>query len=228
MRIPVGLFLLTMLCALPARAQSGASQWCELDQPPGRADGGCTAIINAGELDRQTLWRAYFVRADAKARLGQTDAGRRDQDEAIKLKPDAAEDFYNLGNRHLRADECALAVFSYNRAIELKPGMLPFWVNRGACLERLGQHGQAEADFNAALRLDPNDVRGLVNRARVYNATHRYELALADLDRAVALAPDLAQAWASRGVALHGLGRDEEALENLKKADRLDPNMKRP
>jgi cytochrome c-type biogenesis protein CcmH/NrfG len=59
--------------------------------------------------------------------------------EALRLKPDDAEAWYNLGVSYGKLGRCQEAVEAYREALRLKPDFAEAWVGLGYCLFHLRQ-----------------------------------------------------------------------------------------
>jgi len=104
---------------------------------------------------------------------------------ALKLQPDCAEAFTNLGLVCHDLGDFALAGELQHQAIALAPGMVDAHNNLGATLLRQGKTEEALACFRRALALKPDDAgahynigRVLANRGDVAAAETWYRRAL--------------------------------------------------
>ena len=73
--------------------------------------------------------------------------------QAIELKPDDAEAYYNRGNTKSELGNLRSAIADYDRAIELKPDNAKAYNNRGFAKSDLGDHSGAIADYDRTLEL---------------------------------------------------------------------------
>ena len=76
-------------------------------------------------------------------------------DQAIRLKPDLAEAYYNRGGALTSLGQLEEAVDSYGQAIELKADYAEAHSNRGNALSNLGRLGAAVADHRQAVSIAP-------------------------------------------------------------------------
>jgi protein O-GlcNAc transferase len=144
---------------------------------------------------------------------------------AIALKPDYAEAYYNRGKalRKLARFEEALA--SCNQAITLTPDHAEAHNDRGLVLQDLTRPAEALASYDKAIALKSDYVEAYVNRGNALLDLNRPEDALANYNKAIALKPDLAEAHCNRGNALSGMKQSDAALASYDTAIALKPDL---
>ncbi|QLE51372.1 tetratricopeptide repeat protein [Nostoc sp. C057] len=126
-------------------------------------------------------------------------------DQALKIKPDDNQVWYNRGYvlHNLGRYEEALA--SYNQALKIQPYEDKAWYNRGIALFNLGRYKEALASYNQALKIRPDKDEAWNNRGIVQFNLGRYEEALASYDQALKIKPDKDEAWNNGRIALRKL-----------------------
>ncbi|MEH2428679.1 MAG: tetratricopeptide repeat protein, partial [Nostoc sp.] len=85
-------------------------------------------------------------------------------DQALKLKPDYQEAWYDRGyalGKLVRFEE---AIASYDQALKLKPDYQDAWNNRGYALRKLGRNEEAIASYDQALKIQPDYHQAWYNR----------------------------------------------------------------
>jgi tetratricopeptide (TPR) repeat protein len=144
--------------------------------------------------------------------------------EAIRLKPDYADAFYNRGlARHKKGDvDGALA--DYDEAIRIQPDDADSFGNRGNARADKGDVGGALADYDEAIRLKPDDAKAFNNRGIARKDKGDLDAALADFNRAIRLKPDYAVAFNNRANARKAKGDLDGALTDYDEAIRLQPD----
>ena len=148
--------------------------------------------------------------------------------EAIELKPDFPEAYYNCGCVKATLDQHEAAIADYDEALRLTPDDANAYYNRGNSKAALGQYEAALADYEEALRLTPDDATAYVNRGNSKYALDRHEAAIADYDEAISLKPDGADAYVNRGVVKRELDDVNGARNDLLKAKALFESQNRP
>ena len=91
-------------------------------------------------------------------------------DEALRLRPDYPEAYYNRGIVKQALDRSDEAIADYNEAIRLKPDYPEAYNNRGIAKRAQGRPDEALADYNEALRLRPDYPEAYYNRGIVKQA----------------------------------------------------------
>ena len=157
----------------------------------------------------------YFLRGNAKYKLGLYHAAIADYTEAIRLKPDYALAYNNRGIAKAALKEYFAALSDYDTAIRLKPDYAFAYNNRGIAKAKLGQYFPAISDFDMAIGLKPDSALAYYNRGNTKATLKQYDAAIADFDMAIGLKPDSADAYNNRGIAKALLGRTWGATQDL-------------
>jgi len=141
-------------------------------------------------------------------------------DQAVALRPDFADAFYNRGIVlwELGRPEDALA--SYDRAIALKPGYATALNSRADARQSLGRFREALADYESVIALMPS-AESYFRRANTLIELRNFDEAVTSYDHAISLKPDSASAYCNRGIALFELGRLAEALASYDRSIEL-------
>jgi tetratricopeptide (TPR) repeat protein len=202
---------LAKACARPASAEEGVEA--------------CTRLI-AEETEPARKAAAHNGRALAKARGGDLDGAVADFSEAVKLKPDYAEAFYNRANALDRSGRPDRAIADYDKTIMLQPFMPQPYNNRCWVRAELNKElDKALADCTQALKLKADNPKALDTRGFVHLRMGRNQDAVADYDAALKLNPKLAASLYGRGVARLRLGDGAGAAKDIAEARRLDVNV---
>ncbi len=155
---------------------------------------------------------------------------RRDEEalplfeEALTLKSDLAEAWYNKGVSLLRLKRYEKATVCFDKVIRLKPNDADAWHGKGAALFELERYEEAIACFGEAIRLEPDLAEAWYNKGTALAGLERYEEAISCFDEAIRLDPDFAMAWCNKGVALSRLEQCKDAIPCLDEAIKLDPD----
>jgi Flp pilus assembly protein TadD len=167
---------------------------------------------------------AYQIGAieSAKGNISEAEVAYR---RALKLKPDFAEAFNNLGILLVRAKRFFEAEAAYRRALELKPDFLEARNNLGNLLAHTNRFVEAEAAYLRALELEPDSAETLNNLGSLYTDTKRIVEAEAAYRRALELNPEFADLHNNRGVLLAHSQRYVEAEAAYRRALELKPDF---
>lgn len=169
----------------------------------------------------------YSNRGAEELRAGSNREGLALLQTAVKLDPELAEAWVNLGVAWRRSGDAQAAEAAYRRALEVDPSTVTAYQNLAALLHLLGRHREAE------------DLLALIDRTG--NRNPFSYLALGDLSlsqgriaeaerfyrRALRLDPEQAESHAALGGWAAAAGKRKEAERWLKKAQKLDATNQR-
>jgi len=149
--------------------------------------------------------------------------GVRQISKAIKLDPNSADAYLNLGRMQGELGELSNAERSLRKALALNPANPLAAGNLAAVLRRLGRFEEALACVDAVLARESNNVIAIINRANILFDLDRLGEAKAVYQHALSLNQDDAQAWLGLGVTENRLKNPEGAVAALKRAAALMP-----
>jgi protein O-GlcNAc transferase len=145
--------------------------------------------------------------------------------QAIRIDPDFAEAYGNLGNALKELGDLEGATQFYLKAIKLKPRFADAYNNLAGAYMQLGQSKQATETYRMALVLNPGLVDAHSNLGNLFKAQGRLSDAKRSFLEAIRIRPDFAIAWSN----LAGVFREEGQLENAvayyREALRLRPEF---
>jgi len=177
--------------------------------------------------DHQTLDRRadlYFEQGLLFDTAGRYEEAIAAYDQALAIKPDTHEAFYNKGNALGSLGRYEEAIAAYDQALAIKPDDHAAFNNKGNALGNLGRYEEAIAAFDQILAIKPDYHDALNNKGVALGNLERYEEAIAAYDQALALKPDKHAAFFNKGVALVNLERYEEAIAAFDQALALKPD----
>jgi predicted O-linked N-acetylglucosamine transferase (SPINDLY family) len=149
----------------------------------------------------------------------------KENERALKLRPDIAGLHNNQGSFLLTLGRFKEAAASFERALRLDPKDAQARNNLGGALSKMGRLEEALASIDTAIALVPTYAKAYSDRAMVLTRLGRFVDAVASADKAVAIEPGLAEAHDHRGVALLQLGRYPEALASFDAAIAAAPQF---
>ncbi|AFY35854.1 tetratricopeptide repeat protein [Calothrix sp. PCC 7507] len=106
-------------------------------------------------------------------------------DQALAIKPDKHEAWYNRGNALRNLGKYAEALTSYDQAIAIKPDKHEAWNNRGLALAYLKKYHDAIASYDQALLIQPQDNCAYYNKACCYGLLGDVDLAIENLRQVI-------------------------------------------
>ena len=173
--------------------------------------------VKKDELTAQQWFERGFNAVDLDEQL-------RFYGEAIRLKPDVPEAFYNRGIARFSKGDREGALKDYNEAIRLKPDYAEAFANRGVARSKVGDKEGELRDYDEAIRLKPDFAGVFKNRGIVRSAMGDKEGALKEYNEAIRLKPDFAEAFNNRGNFRYDMGELKAALGDYTEAIRLRPD----
>jgi tetratricopeptide (TPR) repeat protein len=146
--------------------------------------------------------------------------------QAIRLKPDYAEAFYNLGNIYQALGRLTEAAAQYSRAISFKPYDDPsnrmvttYTPNKALAFTYflLNRYTEAIEQQKQIVRHDP-DYSGYEILALMYETQNRWAEAIETEQQAIRLSPNNSRPYYRLGLTYHAQQRYAEAIEQYKSA----------
>jgi tetratricopeptide (TPR) repeat protein len=144
-------------------------------------------------------------------------------DQAIALKPNFADAWFNRGIICAAAHRCAEAIRDYDQAIAFRPDYPEAHLNRGTMYAAAHRYAEAIRDYDQAIALKPDFADAWFNRGTAYAKTGHFEEALHDLNQAIALDPYYAKAYVNRANIHAAAQRYTEAIRDYDRAIACDP-----
>lgn len=145
-------------------------------------------------------------------------------EEAIRLKPNDAEAFYDRGNAYFDKGLFDSAIQDFDEAIRLKPGAAKVLCGRGDAYAGKGEFDRAIEDFDEVIRLDPDYVVAYSNRGNAYADKGQFGRAMQDFDEALRIDEGNVLAFLSRGNLLADMGQFARAPRDYDEAISWDPS----
>src|SRR6266487_10178 len=145
--------------------------------------------------------------------------------EAIRLKPDFADAYYNRGLARYDKKDLDGAIKDYTEALRLKPDYATAYNNRGLARYDKKDLDGAIKDYTEALRLKPDYAEAYYNRGLARYDKKDLDGAIKDYTEALRLKPDYAKAYYNRGLARQAKGDLDGAIKDYTEALRLNPNF---
>ncbi|MBR56621.1 MAG: hypothetical protein CMH54_01040 [Myxococcales bacterium] len=191
----------------------------------------------AAALERMSAQK-HFQEGTDLLESKQGDLGVAHLSEAVRLKPDFREAWYNLGLAYSGRggrDSGEKEIFAYRKAISIDPRYSKAYFNLGVCYEEKGDLEKAERAYRKAASLDERDFGARMNlgvvladQNRLKEASKYYEEALEINDQVPDLHFNLGRVYTRVGDGVPGPEARkyyEMALDRYAQALKLKPNM---
>jgi tetratricopeptide (TPR) repeat protein len=157
-----------------------------------------------------------LIKGQAYQDAGEYDSAIKAYDEAIKLKPNFPEAFYNRGRAYENKNDPGRAIGDYYQAINLKADYGEAYLRRGIVYYNQGSPDRAMSDYNRAIELLPNNAEAYYQRGLVQVVGKNLPAAIKDFSQSLTLKPDYYAALYERGRAYRDSGDKESAISDLK------------
>ena len=145
--------------------------------------------------------------------------------QCIRINPNFAEAYSNLGNSLRELGDLTAAVQFYLKAIKLKPRFCDAYNNLASTHMQLGQIKQAVETYQMALVLNPKLVDAHSNLGNLYKAQGRLQAAKKCYLEAIKIRPDFAIAWSNLAGVFKEEGQISTAISYYKEAIKLCPEF---
>ncbi len=152
---------------------------------------------------------------NAHASLSQLDEALSAYQTVLKIKPDKAAAYTNIGVVYYQAGKFDDAVQQMQKALEIDPSDAETYYMLGATYVQQQKLDEAEKSFNKAIELKPDLAAAYTGLGNVQLARKNTEGAVETLKKATQLQPNQAEAWLALGQAYAAQGNKTEANQAL-------------
>ncbi|MBF0247253.1 MAG: tetratricopeptide repeat protein [Alphaproteobacteria bacterium] len=139
-------------------------------------------------------------------RAGRLDAAVKEYARVLRLTPDAADVYNNLGVALRSAGRPEAAVACYRRSLGLRQNAASVYTNLGNALRDIGEIERAVEAHRRAVKHAPKSAKALFNAGLAFRAAGHGKAALEHFTRAVQLEPTFAQCRLEHAVTLLQMG----------------------
>ncbi|MBT5796475.1 MAG: tetratricopeptide repeat protein, partial [Porticoccaceae bacterium] len=152
------------------------------------------------------------------------DAAIDSHKQAIKIKPDYVEAYYNMGVALNEKIELDAAIDSYKQAIKIKPDYAEAYGNMGIALKDKGEVDAAIDSYKQALKIKPDYADAYSNMGVALKGKGDLDAAIESYKQAIKIKPDYADAYSNMGIALKNKGELDAAIDSHKQAIKIEPD----
>lgn len=144
---------------------------------------------------------------------------------AVRLRPDMAEAFHNLGFAYEKTNEHNKAVAAYERAINLNPRYASALNNLGYLLVNLGRDASKSIMLcQRAVELQPNSASFRDSLGWALYKAERFDEAAASFKMALRINPSFSKSHFNLGLVEYNLNNYENAANSFNNVVKLDAN----
>src|SRR5512143_2663253 len=126
-----------------------------------------SALSGCGSKPKKSYFD-WLADADTKMKAGSYEEAVKDFDEALKVRQDDPEVWYNRGNAFYRLGKLKEALQSYMKAVQLKPDFAQAHYNAGLVLTSLGRWDEAIEAYQRTVAIDPKHAKAWFNLGLVF------------------------------------------------------------
>jgi tetratricopeptide (TPR) repeat protein len=155
---------------------------------------------------------------------GDLDAAIKSYKEALKIKPDYAEAYINIGNVLKDKGDLDAAIESYKRAIVIKSDYAEAHYNMGVALKEKGETDAAIESYEQAIMIKPDYAEAYYNMSNALKSKGDLDAAIESYKRAIVIKSDYAEAYYNMGLSLQDKGDLDAAIESYKLAIQIKPD----
>ena len=172
-------------------------------------------------IDKETLYAQKLDEAQKLMKAKKYEDAVKIYTEAIDIKPDSAEAYYNRSLAYRSSDKSFQDI---NKAIELNTNYAKAYYQRGWIYYEQKNYDAAIKDFDKTIELEPNNFRFYENRGMIYCDIKNYDAAIRDLSKAIELNPRADVSYWFRAHAYEELENYDKAVCDNVKAIEIDPD----
>ena len=166
----------------------------------------------------------YNIAGASNAGLMQFDAAIDSYKKALKINPDYAQAYNNMGNALYDKGDLEESIESYKQALKINPDYADAYNNMGNALKDKGDLEASVESFKQALKINPDFAQAYYNMGNALNDKGDLEATIERFKQALKINPDYADAYNNMGIALNDKGDVESAIESYKQALKINPD----
>lgn len=136
----------------------------------------------------------------------------------VKQSQLTAQEWYEKGYKHDKANNVKEAIRCYTEAIRLNEDYAEAYCNRGNAYRDEENLEKAILDYTESIRLKPKNPNAYLGRGIAYSKRGNQKQAMLDLTEALKIKPNFSYAYNQRGNVYKDLGELHKALDDYSKA----------
>lgn len=143
--------------------------------------------------------------------------------EHLKMHPDDANAYYNLGNLYYQGARYSDAVAPLQKAAGLIPNDVDAHYVLGNTYQKLKRYGEAAKEFQQVVKLEPQNHTAFYNLGNAYSAQKKHQEAVDAYNKSLQIDPKSSMVHFVLATSYGHLNRPDEALAAYRKSVELDP-----
>ncbi len=165
-----------------------------------------------------------YILGDAYAKLGFFPDAATAFHQAIVLKPDYTDAWFNLGWADTEAGKLPEAAGVFQQLIKLTPDDPQVWYKLAGVYTGQGHEADAIGAYQKAIELKPDYADAYFKLGAAYASQTQYPEAINNFRLALKYQPDFPDAWFNLGVVSEQQGEHNEAILFFQQSLKLKPN----
>ena len=186
-------------------------------------------IVALIKLEKSTDAKALLNQAKSKGIKGadfdQLEQRLNDANKALSIKPNSANDYYNMGVIFQEQNRLVEAIEAYNKALSINPDFVEAYFNLGITLKKQGKLEEAIYAYKKVALIKPNFVDAYLNMGIIFEAQNKHERALEIYNKAISIKPDFFDAYNNIIVVLLEQSKLNELFKVCSKVLSINPDF---
>ncbi|WP_413167413.1 tetratricopeptide repeat protein [Capilliphycus salinus ALCB114379] len=145
--------------------------------------------------------------------------------QALRIKPDFADAYYNQGHLLWTQGKLEAAIESYQQALKFQPSFAQAYHALANIFQEQQQFEKATQFYQEALKFNPNLAEAYNNFGNLFKAQGNYNKALELYQQAIRLKPNFAQPYNNLGNIFKQQDKLEKAADSYRQAIRINPKF---
>ena len=145
-------------------------------------------------------------------------------EEILKINPNHAETYYNLGLIYQELREFNKSKEFYQKAIQIKSDYVDAHNNLGLIFRELNDLKSAKHCYQKAIDFDPNCVMALFNLGIIFRELAEFKNAIKCYQKVIKISPNLIKAHNNIGNVFKKMREDDKAISHFESALKLNPS----
>ena len=121
--------------------------------------------------------------------------------QGLKLKPNDADIYFNMGNMHKKTGAWDTAILNYESGLKIKPDFAGVYINLGSVQHKKGDIKAAIESYKQALKIKPDYAEAYSDMGNALKDSGELEAAITSYKQALKIKPDYAEAYTNRAHA---------------------------
>ena len=185
------------------------------------------SVLEQADIHGPNASEVHAMRGICLALLARPIESAAEFDQAIRLRPNYAPNYFSSGLAFASFDNLDRALDRLSFALKLDPSLPGLRYNYALVLARDGKYAESEKEVDLELQSKTPKSESELDlwrlKARDDNYQKKWEQTLTSYRKVLSLDPNLAEAYGAMGEAFFSLNRSQESTAALEKAVALDP-----